>query len=422
MRRRGSGFTLIELLLALFATGLVMGAVAMIFQVQSDVTRAQTQAAEMQQSLRVAQLELVRKLRIAGRGGLPARILPDLPGFNGKLLPTGMAIEVQNNVPTNTTIGGAGTPAVVPGTDILTVRGVISGSLYQVDPATSPIAAGTGTITINLLSPAGVRQDLSLLAETIDRLNDDTQPETVLVISPLAGDIYAVVELTGGSTLMGTEEMVQATLSVSAAGTYASNYATLMAGGAVPAAISSASFVGVLEEYRYYVREDRAIPGDTDTAAVPRLSRARFYPGTDVPHPTNPGANEDLVDGVLDLQVAFGVDQDNNGVLTEGADDLARGTDEWLFNDADDVLDDAGAPGAWTWNSTLVTPRPLTLLRVTTLVRSDRRQLDRVSEAIERIEDRLYAEPAVPANAREAFERSFQRQMIQSLVDLRNLG
>jgi hypothetical protein len=55
-------------------------------------------------------------------------------------------------------------------------------------------------------------------------------------------------------------------------------------------------------------------------------------------------------------------------------------------------------------------------------VRSDRRQLDRVSEAIERIEDRLYAEPAVPANAREAFERSFQRQMIQSLVDLRNLG
>lgn len=422
MRRRPSGFTLIELLLALFATALIMGAVLMIFQVQNDVTHAQTQVSEMQQSLRMAQHELVRSLRMAGRGGLPASILPNLPGYNGRLLPAGMAIEVRNNVPINTTIGGAGTPAVMPGTDILTIRGVISGSLYQVDPATSPLAGGAGTIRINTLSPAGVRQDLDPLAEAIDRLNDDSQPEALIVISPLAGDIYAILEMSAGSTLMGDDGLVQASVSVTGAGSYGSSYLPLMVGGVLPAAITSASFVGVLEEYRYYVREDRAIPGDDTSAVVPRLSRARFYPGTNVPHPTNPGADEDIVDGVLDLQVAFGVDQNNDGVLTEGADAVARAADEWLHNDINDLEDDPAVPGAWTWNSTLVTARPLTLLRITTLVRADRRQIAYVSNAVARIEDRDYNEPDTPADDVTRNERSYRRQLIQSVIDLRNLG
>jgi len=421
-RRRATGFTLIELLLALFATALIMGAVLMIFQVQNVVTRAQTQVSEIQQSLRMAQHELVSSLRMAGRGGLPATIQPNLPGFSGRLLPTGMAIEVQNNVPINTTIGGPGTPAVVPGTDILTVRGVISGSLYQVDPASSPLAGGAGTIQINTLSPAGVRQDLDPLAEAIDRLNNDSQPEALIVISPLAGDIYAILEMSAGGTLSGSDGLVQATVSVTAGGTHGSSYLPLMTGGVVPANITSASFVGVLEEYRYYVREDRAIPGDNTSAVVPRLARARFYPGTNVPHPTNPGADEDIVDGVLDLQVAFGVDQNNDGVLTEGADDVARGTDEWLHNDVDDLEDDPNAPGTWSWNGTLVTPRPLTLLRVTTLVRSDRRQVSYVSDAVARIEDRDYSEPETPADDAQTNERSYRRQLVQSVIDLRNLG
>jgi hypothetical protein len=371
----------------------------------------------------MAQHELVRSLRMAGRGGLPVTIQPDLPGgYSGRLLPAGMAIEVQNNVPANTTIGGPGTPAVVPGTDILTIRGVISGSLYQVDPATSPLAGGAGTIQINTLSPAGVHQDLDPLAEAIDRLNTDSKPEALIVISPLAGDIYAILEMSAGGTLSGDSGLVQATVSVTAGGTYGSSYLPLMTKGVVPASITSASFVGVLEEYRYYIREDRAIPGDATSAAVPRLARARFYPGTNVPHPTNPGADEDIVDGVLDLQVAFGVDQNNDGLLTEGADEVARGTDEWLNNDIDDVADSPTTPGAWIWNSTLVTQRPLTLLRVTTLVRSDRRQVSYTSDAVTRIEDHDYNEPETPADDAQINERSYRRQLIQSVIDLRNLG
>jgi type II secretory pathway pseudopilin PulG len=421
-RRRASGFTLIELLLALFATALIMGAVLMIFQVQNDVTHAQTQVSEMQQSLRMAQHELVRSLRMAGRGGLPTSILPVLPGYSGRLLPAGMAISVQNNVPADTTIGGPGTPTVMPGTDILTIRGVISGSLYQVDPATSPLAGGAGTIQINTLSPAGVRQDLDPLAEAIDRLNNDTQPEALIVISPLAGDIYAILEMSAGSTLMGDDGLVQATVSVTGNGTYGSEYLPLMTGGVLPASITSASFIGVLEEYRYYVREDRAIPGDDASAVVPRLTRARFYPGTNVPHPTNPSADEAIVDGVLDLQIAFGVDQNNDGILTEGADEVARGADEWLLNDIDDLQDDPAVPGGWSWNSTLVTARPLTLLRITTLVRADRRQVSYISNAVTRIEDRDYNEPEMPADDAETNARSYRRQLIQSVIDLRNLG
>ena len=74
----------------------------------------------MQQSLRVAQRTMVQQIRMAGRGGLAVGTLP-----------AGRALAVRNDVGAgggnrDLAIGFAGSPQVVAGTDVLTVRGVFS--------------------------------------------------------------------------------------------------------------------------------------------------------------------------------------------------------------------------------------------------------------------------------------------------------
>ena len=82
---------------------------------------------------------------MAGRGGLPLGNLPD-----------GAAVAVANNVADGTHVGDATTPEVVPGSDVLTVRGVFSSPIYQIktaertrrSPRPPPGAPTGGTIRI----------------------------------------------------------------------------------------------------------------------------------------------------------------------------------------------------------------------------------------------------------------------------------
>src|SRR5436309_13597447 len=137
---RQRGFTLIEVTVSLFVTVIILLGVLALFDFSNKLARAQTNVSDMQQSLRVAQTDAIAMIRMAGRGGLP---LGTLPG--------GLAVAVSDNVTEPTYIGGAGKtdpPATVPGTDVLTVRGVFSSPIYQVNTA-DPAAF---TLT---LSPAG---------------------------------------------------------------------------------------------------------------------------------------------------------------------------------------------------------------------------------------------------------------------------
>ena len=52
-------------------------------------------------------------------------------------------------------------------------------------------------------------------------------------------------------------------------------------------------------------------PAEQDESLVtlaPKLSRARFRPGTEVAHPAATGLAEDVAENVFDLQIALGVD------------------------------------------------------------------------------------------------------------------
>src|SRR5215218_5519318 len=109
---RQRGFTLIEVSVSLIVTIIVLLGVLALFDFSNRLTRVQTNISDMQQSLRVAQNDAVRLIRMAGRGGLPLGNLP-----------TGTAVVIANNVADNTYIGViAATPEVVPGSDVLTVR------------------------------------------------------------------------------------------------------------------------------------------------------------------------------------------------------------------------------------------------------------------------------------------------------------
>src|SRR5262245_34161643 len=92
---REEGFTLIEMMVSLLVFLVVILGVLALFDVNSRLARNQGRVADMQQSLRFAQYDMVRRIRMAARGGLPASLASN-GAFPGRLLPTGVAMEVKD--------------------------------------------------------------------------------------------------------------------------------------------------------------------------------------------------------------------------------------------------------------------------------------------------------------------------------------
>jgi len=438
-RRHSSGFTLIELLVSLFVTIEIIIAVLMLFDLNNKLARVQTNIAEMQQSQRIAQYDLVRTVRMAGRGAYMVRTANTAgppEEFNS------MTLGVRNNVAGDIGIAGAPSsatnPKVLPGTDVLRIRGVLTTPVFQVntvDPAAfTRIDADdnqipeSGVIVIRRLSPTGVPQDLSVW---VDQLRDaaDRRPEALLLSSPLSDSLYAVVELNpGASSLDGADpsnpdSVTLAYVTIEAgSGTHAAAYNNLhhdldpVTGDPVfPKSLEAISSVGILEEYRFYIREMHAVAADLNSDLTPRLTRARVFPGTDVPY--GPGAagdpehlRADIADNVYDLQVAIGLDTNNDQQVTEALPPAA--TDDWLFNAAADDPEDAlfePAPPA--------PPRPVYNLRLTTLALTDRRDPKFSAPLLGLLEDHDYATHTLNTSAP---NRMFRHRLQTTIVDLRN--
>jgi len=394
-----AGYTLLEALVALAVFMAILGGVLTLFDVNNKIARAQVNVAEMQQSLRAVQSGMVRDVRMAGRGGLPAsRPAAPLAGYLGMLLPLGPSIAVDDNVAPGTELGGHPEAPVVEGTDVITVRGVLSTPMYQITPGSDGAiqgakAAGGGSLVIPSKSPTGVPQDLTPWKEIVE----SSEPEAILLISAGADQVQAVVEASGGTW---SSDSVTLNFRI-AGGTHSIEYSKLSPQGEFPTGLRTVSGVGILEEYRYYIR---------DTAPAPRLSRGRFYPGTFTPYKNDvDNVHTDIGDNILDLQVALGIDRDGDGILTDTAD----AADEWLYNSPDDMA--SFDPNDWNGPT-----RSLQYLRITTLARTDRVDPKYVSPAITAIEDRDYSEPTVPGAA-DTIERGYRRRQLQTVVDLRNL-
>jgi hypothetical protein len=391
---------------------LVLGGVLALFNANSKLARAQTHVANLQQSVRVAQYEMVRHIRMTGRGPLPQGALPN-----------GGALAIDNNVAANTRIStvDGNSPLVVEGTDVLTIRGVFSSPLYQFNPnAGTYVQDGAqGTLTFTNRTPTGIPQDLRPIADSIDTAQEDSQPEALLIVSPLDDAIYAIVELNSTSsyteeTVGGVSEVTQVNINFNITGGERTDaYNTLMPNGQYPANMQTAAFAGILEEYRYYVREDRAIPGDATSQLTPSLSRARMYPGSQVAYLENPSNySADVANDIFDLQVALGIDTDGDAQILES--EPGDGSDDWLYNSVDD--DDTDTV-KWVGTTDL---RKLFYVRLNTLARAARQDRGFEAELLTTIEDKDYSQsPGDYHN--EAGQRAYRRRIIQSIVDTRNV-
>lgn len=400
MRSRSqSGFTLIELLVTAFVLVLLVVGVLTMFDFASRMSRAQTQLANLQQAQRIAQHELVRSVRMAGRGG----VVP------------GAALIVRNDRPADDPIltgGGSGVPRVAEHSDVVIVRGIFNGEIFQLDTS-DPTAftfdgTDSGTLTVRSLSPSGVPQEVEQLEEVLT--GDDKVPEALLVVSAVADSNYAVVELDPDMAPVLTEDNSTdpptriVTIGYRIAnGENTALYAGLTTTPLADPRMRSVAYAGVLEEYRFYVREVAEAAGVPGSSRAPELARARVFPGTEVAYRNDP-ANLALTiaDNILDLQASFGIDVDGNGVVTEGETDADKKNDEWGLNVAGDVPP-AGAPG---------------FVRLTTVARSDRPDPQHEAEVLAAVEDRAYASD--PLNT-SRIERLYRRWPLQSLIDLRNL-
>lgn len=432
-----AGFTLIELLVTLLVVAEILIIAGLMFDLHNKTARAQTQVADMQQSLRVSQREMVDMIRMAGRGGLVANQPITTPGGAGPIV-DGLAVQVENDVPTGTLIvAGDAETAVVPGTDVLRVRGIFTAPLYHLvtnalesgpnviyaPTPDNPATAVSGTVVVTDPSAAGFPQDLRPLIDTVA----DAPGSALMMVSPLSDSVYGVVSLTG-AVADDDDDPTQVTLSFLAdGGAYTNQYRQFFpATGNLPDNLTGAAFLGVLEEHVFYVRAVRAIPGDATSDLVPRLARTRVFPGTSV------GVGEDytfdVADNVLDLQVALGYNSDADGEFftTDLLDDLelvetADGSnDDWLFNGSADDPEASPWVGPWGDPDLGGTPQPeLQYVRLSTLVRTEGREFQYISPPIDRIEDRTYGEPRVPAGRDP--DREYHRRLLRTVVDLRNL-
>ena len=412
-RHSQAGFSLAELIVSLFVVVLLMVVILTLFDSTSKLARAQTYIADVQQSVRVAQDEMVRYTRMAARGGLTRGTLPN----------DMITVEMRNNVPDGTAeqsvgIGTPSSPLAVPNTDILTVRGVFDHLFFlNSDPGggavvfDDPDNPTRGTLIVqNPVPSTGVPQSLQPLIKVVT----ENRPEALLIASPLGGTLYHVVELDpGASDVTNPSRLVLEFKVIN--GTHSASYDSISANPGFPAELRSVAYIGILEEYRFYIRKIPD-PGNPAAPGTSRLSRARFYPGSQTAYDPAVGPNvgslaDDIADDIIDLQVALAIDKNADNVIAAETGDA---TDEWLFNSDVDAEDDD--PDDWNGAG-----KKLFYVRINTLARTARRDINAVSLPITRIEDHAYNElpynaPSMqdPTDPVAPVDRQYRRRLLQT--------
>ncbi|HET9765306.1 MAG TPA: hypothetical protein VFS60_00585 [Thermoanaerobaculia bacterium] len=428
--RAAQGFTIVEMVVTLFILVLVIVGVLGLFDLASKVSRVQVDTADMQQVVRTAQYDMIRMLRMAGRGKVPRQSPPPAAGPWVWSHPNGVAVGVLDNVPTGTFVDNptASNHPVLPGTDVLTIRGVLTSPVYLVDSATFtvlntvPTAVDNGgSFTIRDATPqGGVPQSLDRIAEAIE----NKRPEALVLVSPDDDSISQIVMLDpDNSTVAAGRTSVTVRFRLGR-NEYADAYWQL-SGAQWNVALTKLAYVGIVEEYRYYVADVREKDGVAASAPKPQLRRARLYPGAakpwgSGPDPDHPGApvNDEanwsvpMADNVADLQVALGIETGVGTAFT--ITDDGTGGDEWLFNSAADV------PTSPAWRN-----GRLRYVRINTTGFSERREQAYTAPGFTGppvvVEDHSYSVPEFGSPSQNVPDRMYRRRTLKTIVDLRNL-
>jgi hypothetical protein len=460
-----SGFSLVELVISMLIAVEILIAAAIAFDVHNKIANVQMQITDLQQSMRVAQYDITRTLRSAGRGGMPLDLRPNAVFSAAAAIPalSGMAIEVRNNVTGDARFVARGdntSPQAIAGSDILTVRGCIAGTAYQIDPSTTATwdPSANVTLTIPNTSVAGLVQPLGPLVEEIQAYDvADPIRGRMALVSPTALQIYAVADIVGLTVNGPAADPTSVDITLDLDNASPLNPVNLDDASYDPTAPElsrmyppnmTVSLACFLEEYRYYVRE---VAGDALTPLKPRLTRARFEPGTELPYlGDTQNFSLDLADGIFDLQIALGLDTDftvngfdatvpgsyNDDSDWIGDDDVVfeadpfddtqdAAADDWLYNDPGDDVD-AIQYTTHSFGDNAGNPVQIYFVRVAVAGRTAR--LDRTYQAPaldtrddgDWIEDHdLDSNPGLAYNSGDALKH--RRRVLQAVVDMRNI-
>jgi Tfp pilus assembly protein PilV len=330
--RRERGFSLVEAVVTVAVMITVVLGLYTLLDRGNKLAKQETNVAEAQQSSRVGIYELSRVIRQGRVGGL---------FFANAILP------ISNNSPGGdklTDLSGAN-HFIRKGTDVIEVRGILSGDKYyfaagDITCAGSCATTTSATVTIHATSTGGVS---NFAPGSAPSLISRTRPFFFAVaagaddVVTLGGSDYLVAEYivglvdTGGTWYTQTANTFTFAMNPQDAGAKKLNAST-----SVAASIDKPFSGGLVDEVRFFVDEGAADASASALDTHPSLVEATLDPST---------GNYDiqpLVDEVEDFQIAYGVDgadgsAHDKGVDPSKVDTSAINKDEWVGNVANEI-------------------------------------------------------------------------------------
>jgi prepilin-type N-terminal cleavage/methylation domain-containing protein len=289
MRRSQRGFTLVELLVATAVFAIFMIGILNLLDSSTKVAQIETSLADTQENVRFAAYHIMRTARMMGGATMP--IAASVAGTD-----QWVSGELISNASGTVQIPGYGGVTVMPGSDVLTLRGFFEISPFFTKPTIVKVDDDTVAI-------AQYRED-EVFDPVEDLINDVTS------FTPAALEGRGIVFMGEGSYCVGR---VAAGATLVDPGTVASRvlinheeddtfWGTLNTLWTYPPDFQIYR-VGILESYTYFVSPDNV------------LRRVRISGGS-------PDA-EPVAINIGGLQAAFGVDVDGSGEIED---------DEWIEN------------------------------------------------------------------------------------------
>ncbi len=332
---RGSGgFTLIEMIVVVFLLALAMLGILAVFDASARINKSEQQVADAQGAVRYGIYQMTRAIRMAGAGGLfiTQAVLnrPD-PSTNMGGITIGSA-NGYDNVTGASVKNLAGTDVPVrDGTDMIEIRGVINSPLLGFDSATG-CAGCTGAAALNVAPIVGsallgqhynndpVNRPQFAAIDTYAAGASGTHPMFVLVAadddihggcsSPSPTDptpipkypqtTYNVGVISAPTTLVSSNTFGAVDFNANPAKEF--NNENPMLDGTSPQNIARVYRAGILDDFLYFI--DNTDPQHPVLAQGTR----RFDTGT--------GKTSfdilPLADDVEDMQIAYGIDSNND--------------------------------------------------------------------------------------------------------------
>jgi prepilin-type N-terminal cleavage/methylation domain-containing protein len=331
--RRERGLTLIETLITLVVLTVVMVGLYGLLDSSNKLAKQETNVAEAQQSVRIGISEVTRVVRQGRVGGL---------FIANAILP------VANNSPGGVSLTDISGDShyIRRGTDVIGVRGIISGDKYGL--ATGDVVCGGScattnsmTITIRSTSASGIA---NFPSGTAPSLAGKTRPFYFVV-----ADGSSELMTTASGTYLVPVYYVGLVSADDTPGWYTQSADTFtftmnpqdLGALKLAAAPYSATAVdkpfsgGVVDEIRFFVDEGPADASSSTLDTHPSLAEAIFDPST------GNWEIQPLIEDVEDFQVAYGVDGIDGSTHDHGISPAAYSStanlDEWVGNAADEV-------------------------------------------------------------------------------------